>query len=91
MNVWRIHLKSNSQDGVDQRQLCLDKGIVGVGWQIVYVNNPVSWDEYYETAKCDFKKSSWWAALNAIKNRMEVNDLIWTFFLYCQLTAVKML
>jgi hypothetical protein len=78
MNIWRIHLNSDSQEGVDQRQLCLDKGIVGMGWHIDYVNDPVSWDEYYETAKRDYKKPSWWAALNAIKNRMQLDDLIWT-------------
>jgi hypothetical protein len=78
MNIWRIHLKADSQAGVDQRQLCLDKGIVGVGWQIDYENEPVSWDEYYETAKGDYGDTSWWTALNAMKNRMQLDDLIWT-------------
>lgn len=42
MNIWRIHLKADSQAGIDQRQLCLDKGIVGVGWQIDYETVPVT-------------------------------------------------
>lgn len=56
----------------------MDKGIVGVGWQIDYENDSVSWDEYYETAKGDYGDNSWWTALNAMKNRMQLDDLIWT-------------
>ena len=78
MNIWRIHLKADSQAGIDQRQLCLDKGIVGVGWQIDYETVPVTWDEYWETAEGDYGDSSWKAAINAIKNRIQVDDLIWT-------------
>jgi hypothetical protein len=78
MNIWRIHLKAAAQTGVDQRQLCLDKGIVGVGWQIDYETTPVSWDEYLETAKGDYGDTSWWTAINAMKNRMQIDDLIWT-------------
>lgn len=76
MNIWRIHLKEDSQAGIDQRQLCLDKGIVGVGWQIDYETVPVTWDEYWETAEGDYGDSSWKAAINAIKNRIQVDDLI---------------
>jgi hypothetical protein len=79
MNIWRIHLKAGSEAGIDQRQLCLDKGIVGVGWQIDYKTVPVTWDEYCETAKRDYGDNrSLKAALKAIKNRMQVDDLIWT-------------
>lgn len=78
MNIWRIHLKADSKIGIDQRQHCIDKGIVGVGWPIEYENNPVSWEEYLEKAQEDYGDTSWWTALNAIKNRMEVGDLIWT-------------
>jgi hypothetical protein len=78
MNIWRIHLKADSKAGVDQRQHCLDKGIVGVGWPIVYVTNPVPWEEYEETAQGEYGDTSWWTALNAMKNRMQVGDLIWT-------------
>lgn len=78
MNIWRIHLKADSKAGVDQRQHCIDKGIVGVGWPIEYDTIPVSWEEYLETARGDYGDTSWWTALNAMKNRMEVDDLIWT-------------
>lgn len=78
MNVWRNHLKAASNKGVDQRQLCLDKGIVGVGWQVQFENTPVSWEEYYHKAKEDHGDSSWWTAINGIKNKMQQDDLIWT-------------
>mgnify|MGYP000925099143 CR=1 FL=1 len=78
MNIWRIHLKTASQVGVDQRQLCLDKGIVGVGWQIDYETVPVTWEEYRRIAEVDYGDISWKTALNAIKNRIQVDDLIWT-------------
>jgi hypothetical protein len=78
MNIWRIHLKADAKEDSDQRQLCLAKGIVGVGWQIEYDTVPVEWEDYFETAKDDYGNTSWWTALNAIKNRMEIDDLIWT-------------
>lgn len=78
MNIWRIHLKADAKQGSDQRKLCLEKGIVGVGWQIHYDTVPVEWADYFETAQDDYGNSSWKAALNAIKNRMQVDDLIWT-------------
>lgn len=78
MNIWRIHLKAEAQDEVDQRQLCLDKGIVGVGWKINIKNTPVTWNDYYEIAKDVYGDSCWWSALNAMKNRIQLDDLIWT-------------
>ena len=82
MNVWRIHLKADSQEGSDQRKLCLeDKRIVGVGWPIEYKNIPVTWDEYWETAKEIYVDSAyygWSTALEAMKNHIQVDDLIWT-------------
>ena len=78
MNIWRIHLKAAAKSGVDQRQLCIDKNIVGVGWQIDYETVPVLWEEYWEVAKGDYGDSSWKSALNAMKNRVQVDDLIWT-------------
>jgi len=78
MNIWRIHLKPGSAQEVEPRQLCMDKGIVGVGWQIDYKTIPVSWDEYSKTAEDVHDYGAWRAALNAMKNRMQINDLIWT-------------
>ena len=78
MSIWRIHLKSASKAGVDPRQLCFDKDIVGVGWQIDYDTVPVPWEEYLDIAGDFYGTSSWKKALNAIKTRIQVNDLIWS-------------
>lgn len=80
MNIWRIHLKADSQAGFDLRQHCLDNGIVGVGWQIDYDDVPVTWEEYFQKANSAYGSTgnSWWTAMNALKNRMQLNDLIWT-------------
>ena len=81
MNIWRINLKPGAAAGIDPRQLCLKKGIVGVGWQIDYENEPISWDTYEKEATkkyYDTGDKSWWPAINAIHNRIKQNDLIWT-------------
>jgi len=81
MNVWRINLKPGAASGIDPRQLCLQKGIVGVGWQIDYNNEPISWETYEtEATKIYYEKGdkSWWPAINAIHNRIKQDDLIWT-------------
>jgi hypothetical protein len=78
MNIWRIHLKADSEEDIDQRQLCIDKGIVGVGWQSDFSTVPVPWQEYLDTAQKKYGDTSWWTAINAMKNRMQPDDLIWT-------------
>lgn len=81
INVWRINLKPGSSNGVDPRKLCLDRNIVGVGWQIAKVEEPVTW-KYYEkeaTKKYyDQGDKGWWPALNAMYHRIRKDDLIWT-------------
>ncbi len=34
MNIWRIHLESDSNDNIDPRQFCLENNFVEVGWEI---------------------------------------------------------
>lgn len=81
MNVWRINLKPGSASGIDPRKLCLTNGIVGVGWQIDYTKEPIDWETYEkEATKIYYDKGdkSWRPAINAIHNRMKLDDLIWT-------------
>lgn len=78
MNIWRIHLKAAAQVGVDQRKLCLDKGIVGVGWQVEYDSGPVLWEYYFMAASLKYGARNWKIALTAIKHRIQIDDLIWT-------------
>lgn len=79
MNIWRTHIKPASKSNIDPRQLCLEKGIFGVGWQIDYKKVPVTWDKYWTTAKDKYANNkSWEIALETIKNKMQIGDLIWT-------------
>lgn len=81
MNVWRINLKPGSANGIDSRRLCLNNGIVGVGWQIDWQTEPVPWETYEsEATELYYNKGdkSWWPALNAIYYRIKPDDLIWT-------------
>ena len=80
MNIWRINLKS---DGVNPREFCLKRNIVGVGWPVDHTNNTLVWKEYYELAMETYynqpeRDKGWWPALNAMKNRMVIGDLVWT-------------
>lgn len=79
-NVWRINLKSDADEGIDSRMFCINKGILGVGWQ-VDCEGDIDWETYYQRATDVYYKKGdkgWWPALNAIKNRMSINDLCWT-------------
>ena len=78
MNIWRINLKSASRNNVNPRQFCLEKNIVGVGWRINEETKTLTWNQYHSQASKIYGDKSWKAALNAIKNRIKINDLIWT-------------
>lgn len=75
MKVWRINLKT-AADGVDPRAFCFNKGIVGVGWPHDGAES-LTWDEYRKNVKYK-NESNWKAALRALHDRMEIDDLVWT-------------
>lgn len=74
--VWRVHLAS---DGVDPRQFCVERGIVGVGWPIEH-EGPVDWVTYQRLGRDQYQREGrgWATALNAIGVRMQVGDLCWS-------------
>ncbi|WP_181308253.1 hypothetical protein [Rufibacter sp. XAAS-G3-1] len=81
MNIWRINLKPGAQAGIDARKRCLEEGLVGIGWQVYCGDNQITSSYYEKKAREDYyngKDKSWWPAWNALHNKMEVNDLIWT-------------
>lgn len=78
MNIWRINLKSASINGVNPRQFCLQNNIVGVGWRVDNQGEVLNWEQYYSSALKRYGDKSWKKALNALKNRMKIGDLIWT-------------
>ncbi|MCB9447137.1 MAG: hypothetical protein H6585_02185 [Flavobacteriales bacterium] len=78
MNVWRINLKTG---GETPRKFCLENGIVAVGWPVDDNSAPLTWERYYDLAMEHYYNQgdrSWWPAVNALKNRMQIDDLVWT-------------
>lgn len=78
--VWRLNIKTAASDGVDPRRFCIDRQILGVGWPVDY-ESEIDWDTYYKRAEELYYNqgdNGWWPALNAIKNRMKIEDLCWT-------------
>ena len=62
------------------RRFCLDRNILGVGWP-VDGPDPLDWDTYETLGTAQYYNENykgWWPAVNAIRNRMAVDDLCWT-------------
>ncbi len=80
--IWRINIKTEPEEGIDPRNFCIDKSILGIGWAVEVDVKDSDWDTYYKLAEEAYynrsKDKGWWPAINAIKNRMQVNDLCWT-------------
>lgn len=79
MKVWRLNIKTAAKEGINPGRFCLERNILGVGWQVNQLGD-VNWDKYIAEAKGKYKKygRKFTAAINAIKNRMKVDDLCWT-------------
>lgn len=78
MQVWRVNINPDSEDGVDARQFCFDNNVLGFGWPIRSESDEVTWDEYEAKAEEKYGGESWTKATNALYDRMEVGDLCWT-------------
>lgn len=88
-NLWRINIKPSSKEGVNAREFCLNKKILGIGWA-VDGSDKMTWEEYnskatkkyYYEDEINFKKKkgsrSWKSAINIIKCNMRIGDLCWT-------------
>lgn len=76
--TWRINLKPGADQGVNPRQFCFSRKCVGIGWRAG--DEPcLEWNAYADLAKRKYANDNgWWPAINALKNRMAVNDLCWT-------------
>jgi len=80
MNVWRINLKPSSANGIDPRIFCIQNNVVGIGWG-VDSSETLDWDTYKKLGKVKYYNrgdKGWSPAINAIRNRIKNNDLIWT-------------
>ena len=76
--TWRLHIKPDSDVGVDPRKFCFDNSLLGIGWP-VDPNGPMDWDTYYALGEEEYRddRKRWRAAANAV-NEMELDDLCWT-------------
>ena len=81
INIWRLNIKTDAQEGVDPHQFCIEKNILGVGWQVETAKNSLSWDCYYKLGEEEYEKKGdkgWKPAVNTLHNRMDIGDLCWS-------------
>ncbi|HEX5057100.1 MAG TPA: hypothetical protein VFX02_11455 [Gammaproteobacteria bacterium] len=79
-SIWRLNIKTAANEGIDPRKFCLDRKILGVGWPID-LGGIINWDSYYKNGAAIYHEQGdkgWWPAINAVKNRLQLNDLCWT-------------
>jgi len=90
MNVWRIHIKADSETGIDPRQCCIKRGVIGVGW---HSHLDIDWDkitvgmgkqriveEYEERSKegCEeVREEDYRGATYTVKYEVKDKDLVW--------------
>ena len=80
MNIWRLTISTDAKEGVDPREFCIDRSILGVGWPVA-ASDPLDWETYERLGTEEYynrEDKGWWPALNAIRNRMREGDLCWT-------------
>ena len=80
-SIWRLHIKTAAKEGVDPFEFCIKKKILGLGWQVSASdeNESLDWDSYYQLAEeLHGRDRSWRPAVNAIHDRMKVDDLCWS-------------
>ena len=80
MTIWRIHIKTDAEAGIDPVQFCIDNNIVGVGWPVdTDRETSLSWDKFVSEAEKRYPKDNgWWPAVRALYERMNEDDLVWT-------------
>ena len=79
--IWRLNIKTDSKEGIDPRSFCIKRNILGIGWQVEHDGEYLEWGDYDKLAREKYYAKGdkgWWPAINAIKNRMAINDLCWT-------------
>jgi hypothetical protein len=79
MNLWRINLKPASKPGIDAAEFCVERGVVGIGWQVS--PTPSTKDEYWSLGRSwhfPTHKIKWSAAARALLYTLSPGDLVWT-------------
>ncbi len=79
-NVWRLNIKTDASESVDPRKFSITRDVLGVGWPVDSAVE-ITWENYCKLGEDGYYNKGdkgWWPAVNALKNRMQVNDLCWT-------------
>jgi hypothetical protein len=75
VTLWRLHVRPSAEKGEDPVGVCLQKGIVGIGWRVD--SAPGSKEEYWKDGKAIYGGKGWSTAANAMLFRMGIDDLVW--------------
>lgn len=79
--IWRLHLKSEAETGVDPGDFCTQTGVAGIGWRVEPDEDRLPWETYCSRARAKYVdtrlSTGWTAAANGIK-AMNIRDLCWT-------------
>lgn len=86
MQLWRIHIKPDAEEGIVPIDFCIKKNIAGIGWGLS--RPPTSKDDYRSLVETEYPvlfsknwpnwRKSWCPATNAILDYIQQFDLIWT-------------
>ncbi len=80
-NIWRLNVKTDAQAGIDPHKFCIERNIMGVGWAVETGEQSLDWESYYKLGEEEYYRNNdkgWWPAVNALHNRMNVDDLCWS-------------
>jgi hypothetical protein len=81
VTTWKLNIITASDPGADPRQLCIhDEKIVGIGWPVYTTRDTLTSKQYLKQARTEYTKgkSNMPSAINAIVDRMNIDDLVWT-------------
>jgi len=81
-SLYRINIKpGGSKDPMQSFNYCLEQGVLGVGWGVGELTEPVAWDTYWEKAKAE-AGPRWGGKIpkqvQYIHQHIRPDDLIWT-------------
>jgi len=77
MPIYRLHIrpKGGKANTKTVFNYCLKNNILGVGWRVTKETTELDWENYSKKAKEIFGKTN---IVNYLKNKVKINDLIWT-------------
>jgi len=80
-NLWRLHIRPQGGNGDTAAAvaLCLDRGIIGMGWPVpeeeVKRSNDLEW--FKEAATREYRENTSWQSVRAFAKSVKLHDLVW--------------